>query len=237
MPPPGTVGTRLRNSSRRATRTPGVPGPPMNLWGQMKTASRYARGSASSARVHLDRHVRCRRGEVPERECPVPWSRRAALRVGEMPVTLDAAQNEPIRAAGRHSASSSALELGQVDVAVGVLVDRHDVGDGLPPGQLVAVVLVRADEDHRPLVARDAGAQVPAVVEVGGEPQVQDVDHPVDRRRGARAAEDHGVALRRPPARWTRGVAPPHGNGWSGGRCPDDSVWVFAYSGSTASRR
>ena len=32
-------GTRFVNSSRRATRTPGVPGPPMNLWGEMKIAS------------------------------------------------------------------------------------------------------------------------------------------------------------------------------------------------------
>ena len=35
----GHVGTRLRNSSRRATSTPGVPGPPMNLWGERKIAS------------------------------------------------------------------------------------------------------------------------------------------------------------------------------------------------------
>ena len=42
VPPPGTEGTRLRSSERSATRTPGVPGPPMNLWGEMKTASLYA---------------------------------------------------------------------------------------------------------------------------------------------------------------------------------------------------
>ena len=34
-----TSGTRLRNSSRRATSTPGVPGPPMNLCGERKIAS------------------------------------------------------------------------------------------------------------------------------------------------------------------------------------------------------
>ena len=38
-PPPGTVGTRLVNSSRRATSTPGVCGPPRNLCGDRNTAS------------------------------------------------------------------------------------------------------------------------------------------------------------------------------------------------------
>ena len=33
-------GTRLVNNSRRTASTPGVPGPPTNLWGDMKTASR-----------------------------------------------------------------------------------------------------------------------------------------------------------------------------------------------------
>ena len=44
VPPPGTEGTRLRTSQRLATRTPGVPGPPMNLCGETKTASLYASG-------------------------------------------------------------------------------------------------------------------------------------------------------------------------------------------------
>ena len=41
--------------------------------------------------------------------------------------------------------------MGEVDVAVGVLADRDDVGDRLAPGQLVGVVLVRPDEHDRPL--------------------------------------------------------------------------------------
>ena len=41
------------------------------------------------------------------------------------------------------------LERGDVDVAVGVLRDDHDVGDRLAPRQLVGVVLERADEDDR----------------------------------------------------------------------------------------
>ena len=39
VPPPGTEGTRLRMSQRLVTSTPGVPGPPMNLCGETKTAS------------------------------------------------------------------------------------------------------------------------------------------------------------------------------------------------------
>ena len=39
VPPPGTDGTRFWKSERFATRTPGVPGPPMNLCGDRNTAS------------------------------------------------------------------------------------------------------------------------------------------------------------------------------------------------------
>ena len=42
VPPPGTVGTRLRNSDRFAISTPGVPGPPTNLCGETNTASFHA---------------------------------------------------------------------------------------------------------------------------------------------------------------------------------------------------
>ena len=47
--PPGTVGTRLVSSFRLTTSTPGVPGPPMNLWGEMNTASLYDSGSPPSS--------------------------------------------------------------------------------------------------------------------------------------------------------------------------------------------
>jgi hypothetical protein len=42
VPPPGTEGTLLRKSELFATRRPGVPGPPTNLWGETNTASLYA---------------------------------------------------------------------------------------------------------------------------------------------------------------------------------------------------
>ena len=72
-------------------------------------------------------------------------------------------------------------------------MDRDEVADRLAPRQLVAVVLERPDEDHRPLVGRDVPAQVVAIVEVGRQAQVEDVDEAVDRARRARAAEDHRV--------------------------------------------
>jgi len=34
-------------------------------------------------------------------------------------------------------------QIGQVDVAIGVGADDHDVSDALPPGQLVGVMLIR----------------------------------------------------------------------------------------------
>ena len=68
-----------------------------------------------------------------------------------MPVTLDAAEKVPIlqRPVGvRHELR---LQAAEVDAAVVVLRDGRDVGDRLAPGQLVGVVLVRADEHDRPL--------------------------------------------------------------------------------------
>ena len=94
------------------------------------------------------------------------------------------------------------LQLGQVDATVGVLVDGHDIRDGLAPRQLVGVVLVRADEHHRPLAGRDLVAQSVALVELGGQPQPEHIDELVDGTRGAGAREDDhvpvGVARQRP---------------------------------------
>ena len=94
-----------------------------------------------------------------------PCSCSSAERPGtslRMPVTLEAAENEPILS-GRSACSD---ELGGeerlVDVPVGVLGADHDVGDRLAPRQLVGVVLERADEDDRPLVGRDVVGEVRA---------------------------------------------------------------------------
>ena len=85
---------------------------------------------------------------------PCACSSDAMPNVSEtIPVTLQAAENEPIFSGRSAYRSSSASQLGLVDVAVGVLGDRHHVGDRLAPGQLVGVVLEGADEDDRPLLA------------------------------------------------------------------------------------
>jgi hypothetical protein len=72
-----------------------------------------------------------------------------------MPVTLEAAEKLPISRGAPRVPGQLAAQVGQVDVAVGVLADDHDVGDGLAPRQLVGVVFVRADEDDRPFPGGD----------------------------------------------------------------------------------
>ena len=86
-------------------------------------------------------------------------------------------------------------EVGQVDATVGVLVDGHDIGDRLAPGQLVGVVLVGADEDDRSLVGGDVTRQAVARIEVSRDAQVEDADELVHRGRRARTAEDDGVLV------------------------------------------
>ena len=101
----------------------------------------------------------------------------------------------------------------EVDVPVEVLRDDDDVGHALAPHDLVGVVLVGPDEDDRPLVGGHEGAGCPAVLEVGGNPQAEDADEPVDGARAPRAGEDHG-----------RGVVAPH-------RLADDPPRVLAQPG------
>src|SRR5690349_5249826 len=69
-----------------------------------------------------------------------------------------------------------AAQVGQVDMAVSVLADDHDVGDGLAPRQLVGVLLVRADEDYRPFGLRDTAGQLVPLVQPGRDAQFQDAD-------------------------------------------------------------
>ena len=113
-----------------------------------------------------------------------------------IPVTLEAAEKLPMRSRRPAWPASSLVELAEVDVAVGVLADHHHIGDRLPPGQLVGVVLVRPDEHHRPLPRRDPVRQPVAVVQVGRDAQVEDADELVDGGGAARPAEqDHGVVV------------------------------------------
>ena len=86
-------------------------------------------------------------------------------------------------------------QLVEVDVAVRVLVDDHDVGDRLPPWELVGVVFVGSEEHHRPLGGRDRLDEPVAGGQPGREAQLQDGDQLVHRRRRPGAAEDHQVLV------------------------------------------
>ena len=107
-----------------------------------------------------------------------------------MPVTFDAAENDPIFSDRSAYVDQLGFEPGQVDVPVGVLGNGDDIGDRFAPRQFVGVMLERPDEDDRALAARDVLRQVEPVVEVGGEPQVHDPDQLVDRAGGTGSAED-----------------------------------------------
>ena len=155
VPPPGTVGTRLRIRSRRTTRTPGVCGPPTNLCGDRNTASLWSR----RARARLAPSGSARTGR--RRRSPRRTARRAVQQRGDrVGVGEDAGDvggggeaADPQRPVG--VPDQLRVQVGQVDVPVGVRADHDDVGDRLPPRQLVGVVLVRADEHHRPLLGGD----------------------------------------------------------------------------------
>ena len=107
-----------------------------------------------------------------------------------MPVTLDAAENDPIFSGRSRVGHQLGGEFCLVDVTVGVLVDGDHVGDGLAPGQLVGVVLEGPDEHDRTLRRRNRSCQVVAVLEVGGDPQAEDADQLVDGCGRPGAGED-----------------------------------------------
>ena len=110
-----------------------------------------------------------------------------------MPVTFDAAENEPINARSIGMADQFAFEMVEADVPIGVLVDDHDVGDRFTPRQLVRVVLVRPDEDDGTLVGRDRISEVVAIVERRRDLQAEHAEQLRDGVGGAAAAEDHSV--------------------------------------------
>ncbi len=138
----------------------------MNLCGERKIASLYASGSrpgggsmwmstygAHAAKSQNDSApCRCRRAAIPQVS-------------DTMPVTLLAAENEPILSGRSAYVSSSAASwawsmcpsASSRMVTTSAIDSRH--------GQLVGVVLERSDEDDRPLLGRDHVGQVVAVVE------------------------------------------------------------------------
>ena len=87
------------------------------------------------------------------------------------------------------------LEMIEVDVAVGILPDRDDVGDRFAPRKFVGVVFERTDEHDRTFVARDGGRETVLLVELGRDREVEDPHHLVYRRRRTRSTKDHRVLV------------------------------------------
>ena len=117
-------------------------------------------------RPHLDRDVRRRRREIPERQGAVPVQQdrdRADVAddAGDVRRRREGADlQRPVRVG-----DELRLEAREVDPSVVVLRDHHDIRQRLAPGQLVAVVLVGADEDDRARRDGDRRPQVVAIVE------------------------------------------------------------------------
>ena len=95
-------------------------------------------------------------------------------------------------------------EVLDVDAAVGVLADRHDVGDRFAPRQLVGMVLVRPDEHHRALRTIEP-EKADELVDRTGRPGAAEqhhivvaaVDRPADDAAGLLAQRGGAAAGRR----------------------------------------
>ena len=112
-----------------------------------------------------------------------------------MPVTLEAAEKDPIRKGRLGELDQAFLELGEVDMAVGVLGDLDHGGDRLAPAELIGVVFVGPNEDHRPFGLWDMGPEGEPIVEAGREPKPEDRDQAIDGTGRAGAGEDDGVVV------------------------------------------
>ena len=105
-----------------------------------------------------------------------PWRESSSeiAFVSEMiPVTFEAAENDPIFIGRSPYSTSRACSSVRLILAVKIPVILYDVGDGLPPGQLVGMMLVWTDEDHWPLVWRYLVDEVVGIVEGSGEPDLE----------------------------------------------------------------
>lgn len=142
-------------------------------------------------RVHVDVDVRGGGGEIPHGERSVAVEQVGnGTRVRQDAGDVGGGRERADLHRSIGEAHQFGFQLGKVDVTVGVFLDGDHIGDRLAPGQLVGVVLERADEHDRAFARRDVLQQVVAVVEVGGQPDVHDADQPIDGSGGARTAED-----------------------------------------------
>ena len=117
-------------------------------------------------------------------------------------MTFDAAEKLPIFTAPVGVAAQLVLEVLEVDAALGVLADGDDLGDRLAPRQLVRVVLVGPDEDHRPLAAASSSQQADELVDGPGRAGAAEHDDVVGGRRYRRVDDGAGLLaqLGRSPA-------------------------------------
>ena len=112
-----------------------------------------------------------------------------------MPVTLDAAEKLPILSGRSRILFEDCLQVFQIDPPVAIFGDGHHIGEALAPRDLVGVVLVRSDEDHRTLVLGDPVGQIEPCIEIPPAADVEDLDELVDGAGGACAAEDHHIVV------------------------------------------
>ena len=159
-------------------------------------------GALPAPGPHLDLHVGGRGGEVPEGERPVlveegRYGRHVGDDAGDVGGGREGADLEwPVGVAAQ-----LLLQVIEVDAAVQVLVDGDHVGDRLPPGEVIRVVLVGTHEHHGTRFDRDVVGEAVALVQVVGDPEVEDADQLVDGGRGARAGEHDRVLVGLPSHR------------------------------------
>ena len=188
MPPPGTSGTRLVEELTAHDEHAGCAGAADELVRAEEDRVLVGRGvthAAATLAVHLDVDVGSGCREVPERECPVLVQQCGdGVGVGDdaRDVACGREGSDDQRTCGILLQTGS--ERVEIDVAVEVLGDHHDVGHALTPHDLVGVMLVGADEDDGTLVGLDETAGVPTVLEVRRDAKAENADDLVD---GARA--------------------------------------------------
>ena len=131
---------------------PGLPGPPMNLWGDRKTASREGSPPSSSRPgAHVDLHVGTARRVVEAGDGAVPMEQAGdVVDRGDHPRHVGRrAEGADARTPGEGRVPQERFEVLEGDPAVGSQVDGDHGGQALAPGDLVRVVLVGTQEDHR----------------------------------------------------------------------------------------
>ena len=160
------------------------------VWGE-KDGVLVGQWVLDAARIHVDVDIGTACGVVPECESRMLVQECAdRVRVGDdAGHVAGGAEGADQQRAVAEFLEPLAKDV-QIQVPVGVLGDRDHIGDGFPPGELVAVVFVGADEDHGSFRCGHVIAEVVLVVEVGWYPKPEQADDFVDSCGRPGAAED-----------------------------------------------